>query len=80
MSDIENPNENHDTQISRREVFGLSSAALAAATLALAGAKRAIRADAGRSQPHCAQRNRSRPAEPASGGGEPRFRMVSTHR
>jgi oxalate decarboxylase len=40
MSDIENSSEKHDTQVSRREVFGLSTAALAA-TLALAGAKKA---------------------------------------
>jgi oxalate decarboxylase len=39
MSDIDN--DNNDTKVSRRQVFGLSSAAIAAATLAVAGGKAA---------------------------------------
>ncbi len=40
MSEVENQNENHESQVSRREAFGLGSAALAAA-LAVAGTKQA---------------------------------------
>jgi len=43
MAKLENHDDNPDTQVSRREVFGLGSAALAAATLTMAG-ERAARA------------------------------------
>jgi oxalate decarboxylase len=43
MAKLENHDDNPDTQVSRREVFGLGSAALAAATLTMVG-ERAARA------------------------------------